>query len=141
VKRSPLSPGAKALSRGSTFKPRDPSKALGSSRPGRRPSFAASAAQRKAVRDRVSIISGQGPCDASHVFPRGLGGCADALCVVPLTRAEHVEYDADRLDLLPFLLAHGLVAELQHALGHANGDLIGLLHIVTGVRWQPAEES
>jgi hypothetical protein len=84
-----------------------------------------------------SIVSAQYPVDAAHVWPRGRGGCSDPLCVVPLTRAEHEAYDRGELDLLPYLLAHGLVAELQHALGHARGDLLGLLNLVTGERFAP----
>jgi hypothetical protein len=57
--------------------------------------------------------------------------------VVPLTRAEHEAYDRGELDLLPYLLAHGLVAELQHALGHARADLLGLLNLITGERFAP----
>jgi DNA modification methylase len=87
----------------------------------------------------VSIVSGEHGCEPAHVFPRGLGGCDDPLCVVPLTRGEHREYDLGELDLLPFLIAHGMVDELAHALGHARGDLLGLASILTGVRWVPEE--
>lgn len=60
--------------------------------------------------------------------------------MVPLTRWEHGEFDAGRLDLLPYLLRAGLVAELQHALGHAE-DPLALLHQVTGERWVPEGEA
>ena len=110
------------------------------SRPRRQPISPASAEQRSKTREAVSIVSGEYGCDPAHIWPRGLGGCDDPLCVVPLTRAEHAAYDLGELDLLPYLLAHGLVAELQHALGHARGDLLGLAHVLTGVRWVPENE-
>jgi hypothetical protein len=66
-----------------------------------------------------------------------MGGCTDALCVVPLCRGHHRMQHRHELDLLPFLVdAH--VAELQHALAHHHGDLLGLLHHLTGQRWAPA---
>lgn len=95
--------------------------------------------QRAKVRGVGSLISGEGPCDPAHLWPRGAGGCDHELCVVPLIRTEHRAFDDGKLDLLPFLLAHGLTAEIQHALGHANGDLIGLLHRLTGVLYVPRE--
>lgn len=104
--------------------------------------MSASRAQQAKVRGMAgSIVSAQYPVDPAHVWPRSLGGCADPLCVVPLTRMEHTAYDEGRLDLLPYLLAHGLVAELCHALGHANGDLLGLLNLVTGERFVPEQRS
>jgi hypothetical protein len=131
TRRTPLGPGASSVARGSTFaaKPRAAK---------RRPISPASAEQRGKVKGMAgSIVSAQYPVDAAHVWPRGRGGCSDPLCVVPLTRAEHEAYDRGELDLLPYLLAHGLVAELQHALGHARGDLLGLLNLVTGERFAP----
>lgn len=104
--------------------------------PRRRAISPASPAQRDKA-DAASIISGEYGCDPAHIWPRGLGGCDSPLCVVPLTRAEHRAYDDGRLDLLPHLIAHGLVAELAHALEHARGDLIGLLNQITGERWAP----
>jgi hypothetical protein len=65
-----------------------------------------------------------------------MGGCDDADCTVPLTRAEHRAFDAGELDLLPFLVPFH-VAELAHALGHFRGDIIALLERLTGVRWIP----
>jgi hypothetical protein len=106
----------------------------------RRPVSPASSGQRAKIRGAVSIVSGEHGTEPAHVFPRGLGGCDDPLCVVPLTRGEHREYDLGELDLLPFLIAHGLVDELAHALGHARGDLLGLASILTGVRWVPEGE-
>lgn len=102
--------------------------------------FAASKAQREKVKERGSIISGQEPCDPCHLWPRGRGGCDDPLCVIPLTRQEHRAFDEGKLDILPALHDHGCVAELQHALGHAGGNLIGLLQRVTGEHYTPAPD-
>lgn len=99
--------------------------------------FKASTAQRAKIRELTSIVSAQGPCDPAHLLSRALGGCDHEDCVIPLTRAEHRAYDLGKLDILPHLLASRCTKELQHALGHTNGDLIGLLHRVTGVRWAP----
>lgn len=105
--------------------------------PARQPISPASPEQRFKARHAVSIVSGHAPCDPAHLWPRGMGGCDDELCVVPLTRMEHMAFDAGALDLLPWLLAHKLVPEIQHALGHANGDMIALLHRLTGDRYVP----
>lgn len=112
----------------------------------RQPISAASPEQRAKRNNGASIVSGETRgLDAAHLCPRGLGGCDDPLCVVPLTRAEHVAFDrADpqtgkRLDLLPYLVAHGCHAELAHALGHYRGDLIALLERVTGEKWMPVQ--
>lgn len=99
---------------------------------------AASKAQREKVQ-APSIVSGRSPCDPAHVWPRGRGGCSAPICVVPLTRDEHRLYDERKLDLLPYLLRAGCIAELQHALAHADGNLLALLHMVTGQRHVPLE--
>lgn len=74
----------------------------------------ASDPQREKVRGALSIISGKGPCDPAHIWDRRLGGCDDPLCVVPLTRFEHREYEENRLDILPALIAGNYWAELGH---------------------------
>lgn len=108
-----------------------------SSKPRKRAAVsAASPAQRAKVKDAVSVISGQGPCDPAHIWPRSLGGCGDALCVVPLTRDEHRAYDDGDLDLLPALVAQRRLAEIQHALTHVNGSLLRLLQRVTNKQWK-----
>jgi hypothetical protein len=143
MKRSPLSPGAKALERGSTFasrgeglQRRTPPRAASPAKP--RASFTpASPAQRAAVAGRGSIVSGETPVDAAHLTPRAWGGCDDPLCVVPLTRAEHRAFDDGRLDILPFLIAHGCWAELAHAVEAHRMDPIALLHRCTGERYVP----
>ena len=93
----------------------------------------ASPAQRAKVKGAVSIVSGQGPCDPAHICGRGIGGCDDPLCVVPLTREEHRRFDRGELDLEPYLIGR-CIPELQHALEHTNGSLTRLLRIVSGDR-------
>lgn len=124
-RRSRLTPGAKSIARGSTF-----ARATSAISP-------ASNAQRAKVRGARSITGAAGPCDPAHLWARGRGGCDLPACVVALTRDEHRAFDAGELDLLPFLVRDGRVAEMQHALEHADGNLIGLLERLTGQRWAP----
>jgi hypothetical protein len=77
--------------------------------------------------------------DPAHLASRAHGGCDDPLCVVPLSRGVHMAFDRGEFDLLPYLIAHGCVDELAHALGHYRGDLLGLAARLTGVSWVPAE--
>ena len=93
-------------------------------------SMAASERQRAAVAERTCIV-----CDAdkridpADLIPRSLGGCGDALCVVPLCRRCHRAYDRGELDLVPFL-EPAWRAQLAHAVGHMG--LIGALWRVSG---------
>jgi predicted restriction endonuclease len=41
--------------------------------------------------------------DPAHIIPRSLGGDMNAANIIPLCRTCHSEYDAHRLDILPFL--------------------------------------
>lgn len=103
-----------------------------------RPSFTpASDAQRDKVRGAVSIVSGETPCDPAHLWPRGLGGCDDPLCVVALTRLEHRAFDDGALDVLPYLIARGLWAELAHMVGVHHVDPLAMLQRLTGERYVP----
>lgn len=97
----------------------------------------ASPEQRVKVRDAVSIVSAQGPCDPAHLWPRGRGGCDHADCVVPLTREEHRAFDAGELDLLPYLQTYpvGMRPEVAHALTHC--DLLALVHRLSGEHYAP----
>lgn len=126
-------------------KPRTPLKAAAAgSKPKpkkRRTISAASPAQRRKVKELSCIVTGQDGADPAHIWPRSLGGCDDPLCVVPLARIPHDEYDRHERSILAELITHGYVAELQHALGHANGDLIGLLQQVDAQRWIPAKDA
>lgn len=96
----------------------------------------ASSRQRSKVKDRRCIVSGDTEdVDPAHLWPRALGGCDDPLCVVPLARRIHRAFDDRELDLLPALVAGGYHLEIQHALGHANSNLIALLERLTGDRY------
>jgi len=129
VKRTPLRRRTRLRNR-TTLKRRTP---LRSS-----PSMAASEAQRAAVAGRACIVCGTTRrIDPAHLIPRSLGGCGDALCVVPLCRSVcHRAYDQGRLDLLPYL-EPAWRAQVAHAVGHVG--LIGALRRVSGAR--PAEEA
>jgi hypothetical protein len=71
---------------------------------GRTASLAATERQRAAVAGRPCIVCGaERGIDPAHLIPRSLGGCGDALCVVPACRPCHRAYDEGRLDLLPDL--------------------------------------
>jgi hypothetical protein len=74
--------------------------------------------------------------DPAHLIPRSLGGCGEALCVVPLCRTCHRAYDQGRLDLLPHL-EPAWRAQLAHAVGHVG--LIGALRRIGGERDAPRD--
>ena len=98
-------------------------------------SMAATDAQRAAVAGRTCIVCGADRrIDPAHLIPRSLGGCGDALCVVPACRHCHREYDRGELDLLPYLEPVWR-AQVAHAVGHVG--LIGALRRISGGR-QPA---
>lgn len=102
----------------------------------------ASPAQREKARLEPCVATGAEAeyvtVDPAHLCPRGKGGCDDPLCVVPLARTLHRQFDDGDYDLLPHLV-HRRTAELQHALGHYDGDLLSLLHRLTGQRYRPEE--
>ena len=94
--------------------------------------MAASGAQRAAVAGRSCIVCGTDErIDPAHLIPRSLGGCGDALCVVPVCRRHHRAYDRGELDLLPYL-EPAWRAQLAHAVGHVG--LIGALRRISGTR-------
>ncbi len=87
----------------------------------------------------ASIVSGATRGLASaHLCSRGMGGCDDPLCIVPLTHAEHEAFDRGDLDLLPHLVPRH-AGEMAHALIHYRGDLPALLERLTGVAWAPVD--
>jgi hypothetical protein len=91
----------------------------------RTPSMAANESQRVAVAGRCCIVCGTDRrIDPAHLTPRSLGGCGEALCVVPLCRFHHRAYDRGELDLLPHL-EPAWRAHVAHAVGHIG--LIGAL--------------
>lgn len=98
----------------------------------RRPVSRASKEQREAK--TPCLVTGSDVTDQAHLWPRGMGGCSDALCTVSLCRSVHQAFDAGEFDVLPYLIAHGRVAEIQHALEHANGDVVALVERLTGCR-------
>jgi hypothetical protein len=70
----------------------------------RTPTMAATERQRAAVAGLTCIVcSADRRMDPAHLIPRSLGGCGEALCVVPLCRLHHRAYDRGELDLLPYL--------------------------------------
>ena len=99
----------------------------------------ASAEQRAKVKDALSIISGAGQCDPTHLWDRRLGGCDDALCVVPATRFEHREFEEKRLDILPALVAGGFFAEMGHVIAEHQVSPTVLVERLTGQRYGPLE--
>lgn len=104
----------------------------------------ASKEQRKKVLVEPCVVTGfeaieSYVVDPAHLCPRSHGGCDDPLCVVPLLRTLHRDFDDGKLDLLPYLVGKR-TAELQHALGHYDGDLLSLLHRLTGQRFSPAND-
>jgi hypothetical protein len=94
--------------------------------------MAATEAQRAAVAGGRCIVCGTDRrVDHAHLIQRSLGGCGDALCVVPLCRFHHRAYDRGELDLLPYL-EPAWRAQLAHAVGHVG--LIGALRRISGRR-------
>jgi hypothetical protein len=93
-------------------------------------SMAASEAQRAAVAGRPCIVCGSDrQVDPAHLVPRSMGGCGDALCVVPACRSCHHAYDTGDLDLLPYL-EPAWRAQLAHAVGHIG--LVRALRRISG---------
>ena len=105
--------------------------------------FAASSAQQNKVRLTLCIVCGRDsysvPIDPAHVAARSCGGCAEPDCVVPLCRSCHDGFDGGRLSILENLVGRYTV-EIQHALGHYEGDVIGLLQRLTNQRYEPVRE-
>jgi hypothetical protein len=100
----------------------------------------ASTPQREKIADAACAVCGSPETTPAHLAARARGGCDHALCVIPLCGGPngcHRALDEGRLDVLPSLLRHGHVAEIQHALGHYGGNLLYLLHRLTGTRWTP----
>ena len=97
----------------------------------RTPSMAATDSQRLPVAGKACLVCGASDgVDPAHLIPRSLGGCGDALCVVPLCRRPcHRAYDSRELDLLPHL-EPAWRAQLAHAVGHVG--LVGALRRISG---------
>lgn len=146
MRRTSIKPGAKSLERGSTFSAeRKPLKRTATTK--RRPISPASPAQRRKARGSACIVTGAlaiegATVDPAHLCSRAHGGCDNPLCVVPLRRDVHESFDRGELDLLPYLRPHHsptlYLPEIQHALGHYDGNLLGLLRRLTGDRYEVA---
>lgn len=80
-------------------------------------SFAASREQRLAVKGKTCAYCGQEGVDPAHLCPRSLGGCDDALCVVPICRRHHNAYDTGRLDLF-VAVTEQYPEQYAHMVGH-----------------------
>jgi hypothetical protein len=108
--------------------------------------FGCTYAQREKVRGLPCVGCGKGASeyraiDPAHLWPKGMGGCDDPLCVIPLCRdiggGCHRLFDLGELDLLPKLIARKYFPELAHATtAHELGPL-SLLERTTGITWQP----
>jgi hypothetical protein len=71
---------------------------------GRRAPFGASEAQREKIVGAACVVCRQTKgITPAHLAPRSLGGCDEAVCVVPLWWLHHRAYDTGRLELLPHL--------------------------------------
>jgi hypothetical protein len=98
----------------------------------------ASRHQRLKVAGQLCIVTAVSHPDPAHLVPRGLGGCDDADCVVPLHRFAHRRYDNGTLDLLPHLEPN-YRREIAHAVEYLG--LIRTLERLTNERWVPLREA
>jgi hypothetical protein len=103
--------------------------------------LAASPEQQRKVRDLPCIVCGkdrhEAKIEAAHVYPRRLASCDCADGVAPLCHDCQRAEDANELDLLPALLAHGYRTEVAHAFLEHDAPLREVLEQVTGTKWQP----
>ena len=121
------------------LKPGGPLSRSSSKGPKRGPVSAASREQRAKAAEENCLACGAGRAsgryiDPAHLCARSLGGCDDALCVVPLCRVAggggcHPAFDEGRLDLAPFL-EPACRAEVAHCVGHMG--LYGALRRISG---------
>lgn len=97
----------------------------------------ASQAQRQSIAGRCCIACGRHgtawdpPIDPAHLCPRSMGGCDDALCVVPLCRECHRLFDDGKLDL-SVKLEPRFRAEAAHCVEHLG--LFGAVRRISGRR-------
>ena len=110
--------------------------------------FAASKAQREKVAGLPCINCGREASeyvaiDPAHLWPRGMGGCDDELCVGPLCRDQaggcHRLFDEGKLDILAKLIDRGYFAEMGHAIAAHELSPLTLLKRLTGQEWTPVE--
>ncbi len=114
----------------------------------RRRGFAASPAQRAKVDGLACLVCGREKSDyvaidPAHLWPRGAGGCNDALCVGPLCRDSsggcHRLFDNGELDILPALITHGYFAEIAHITEAHRVSPTLVVERLTGKKWAPVE--
>jgi hypothetical protein len=109
--------------------------------------FHASYEQRRAVDGMVCLAchrprTDSRAIDPAHIWPRGRGGCSEALCVIPLCRTLdggcHRLFDEGKLDLLRIIAQpdkwEQWRAQCQHALEHCTPN--ELVERLSGARTQ-----
>jgi hypothetical protein len=110
--------------------------------------FAVANVQRAKVKVLVCVGCGLGvepdtasnwTIDPAHLWPRGLGGCEDELCVVPLCRhlyvpqkGCHYAYDNGELNLHGKLVDRGYWKEMAHVIGGHEVSPLTLANRLTG---------
>jgi hypothetical protein len=110
--------------------------------------FAVAAPQRAKVKGLVCVGCGRGVADEenpqwaidpAHLWPRGMGGCDDPRCVVPLcrhlfisTEGCHPAFDRGDLELLPRLVDSAYFAEMAHAIEAHQLSPLTLVNRLTG---------
>ena len=108
-----------ALSRTTPLPPREKPIARQSRRRRRRSISQASPAQRAKIKGKLCVHCGEPATTPMHLWPRGLGGCDDPLCVLPACWDCHRLYDDGKLALFERLVERH-IAEIAHALLHTG---------------------
>lgn len=108
----------------------------------RQPISKASDAQREKCHGQPCVHCGALPTDATpsdpmHLAARGFrGGCDHPDCTVPGCRWCHRDFDGDvggrKIDLSTDVSGPAYVAELQHMLGHYDGDWVAMGERLSG---------
>jgi len=89
-------------------------------KPARRAAISpASPAQREKIKGRPCVVCGAPATTPMHLWPRGRGGCDDALCVLPACWLCHRAYDTKELELLRHIVKR-YRAEIAHAQLHTD---------------------
>jgi hypothetical protein len=78
----------------------------------------------------------------AHLTSRGMGGCADPRCVIPLCREGggqgcHRLFDEGKLDILSLLVERGYFAELAHATEAHQLSPLTVVKNTTGLEYGP----
>lgn len=109
--------------------------------------FAASPAQREKVKGLVCVNCGRArgeylAIDSAHLTARGMGGCGDPRCVIPLCREGggkgcHRLFDEGKLDILSLLVERGYFAEMAHAVEAHQLSPLTVVKNTTGLEYGP----